>query len=226
MAVISATHGLAFFPVPKHACTTGKEWIHYLETGAFFGGRPRADGFTVRVHGLPGYATRPFAESDLDQTATLFRFAILRDPLERFLSAHKSKVFRGGGLGPRFVPPAQLRAAGLPQRPDFATFVEHLDAYRSLSSNVAHHTAPQVVFLGRTPSVFDRLATLEEVGELRAEIAARVGRALPMPPDVNSTEDIPTPVPTPSQRRRIEAFYAEDYDIFGTWFGKAAAASG
>lgn len=224
MAVVSATYGLAFFPVPKNACTTGKEWIHYLETGAFFGKRPRADGFTVRVHGVAGFATSPLAESDLDQTATFFRFAILRDPVERLISAYNDKAFRGGGLGPRFVSPAQLQETGLPQRPDFATFVEHLDAYRSLSWTVAHHTDPQVVFLGRNPSAFDRLAMLQEIGQLRADISARVGRDLPELHS-NSSRKIPTPVPTAGQRRRIEAFYAEDYAVFGTQFGRVSAAS-
>ncbi len=217
MPIVSARHRVAFFPVPKNACTTGKELIHHLEHGAFFG-RRRLTGPEPRygkIHSLWGTAyLRP---EDLAATEGFWRFAILRDPVSRLVSAWKNKVVQQRALSAEAAGPA-LAAAGLPPDPDFPTFVSGLDGYRTASHTVAHHTDPQLRFLGRDPGVFDRLYRMTEIEALRADLARRTGHALPMPPVTNATGRLPDPLLDAATRGRIAAWYAEDLAIFGAFF--------
>lgn len=214
--IVSLPHAIAYFPVPKAACTTGKELMHRLVHGEFFGRRPdpaSPSGFTT-IHG--SWHTNDLAEGDFDRTAGMWRFAILRDPVARLLSCWKNKVWQQRALSEAEAGPA-LAAAGLPPDPSFAAFVEALEGYRGASAHVAHHCDPHTRFLGREPARFDALYRMEELPRLCAALAARTGQALSLPPVRNRTSHLPDPPLDAALRRRIEAFYAEDLEVFGPW---------
>jgi hypothetical protein len=65
---------------------------------------------------------------------------------------------------------------------------------------------------------------MHEIEVARAELSTRTGVKLPMPPVANSTAQVPNPEVTPELRRRIEAFYAEDYEVFGSLLEAGRAA--
>jgi hypothetical protein len=213
--IICARHAIAFFPVPKNACTTGKELIHALEHGAFHG-RRRVPGPPPRMESIHSlWGTAYLKAGDIEATAGMWRFAILRDPVARLVSAWKSKVVRQGALSIARAG-AALAKEGLPPDPGFAAFVAALDGYRAASPVVAHHTDPQIRFLGRDPGVFHALYGMGEMARLRADLAARTGVALVLPPIANATGDLPAPAVDAALRQRIAAIYAEDLDTFGT----------
>lgn len=214
MPIVSHRHAIAYFPVPKNACTTGKELMHALEHGAFHG-RRRLPGPPPRSRGIHDlWGTAWLKPGDLEATRGMWRFAILRDPVARLLSAWKNKVLRQRMLSAAKAGPALARL-GLAPDPSFPAFVEALEGYRAASPVIAHHTEAQQRFLGRDPAVFDALYGMAELDRLRADLAARSGVALAMPPVANATGDLPSPTVDPVLRRRIEAIYAEDLAAFG-----------
>lgn len=177
MALILPQYRIAYFPVPKAACTSVKTMFFQIENGAPF--KPmRRHGQMFHIHNF--YGTQPFNRQDPEVLRSFWRFAIHRDPIARFLSCYSNRVLHFKELSAAMLSD-QARAAGAIPDPDLETFIERLDLYQEHSPSIRHHTAPQITFLGRDPGYFDRIYAMKELPQMVAELEARTGLQLHLP---------------------------------------------
>lgn len=82
-----------------------------------------------------------------------FRFAIIRDPVDRLLSAFSNRVL-GRVVGVEDSSLSRSLALGADSEIFLARFIDELEAYRGKSREITHHTDPLVHFLGDDPDFF------------------------------------------------------------------------
>lgn len=172
-----------------------------------------ANGRRHHIHDI--YPTLAFDHSAPRDRVDTERIAVLRDPVDRLLSAYVHRVGRLGGLPLK----ESANAAGVDPEPFLANFIDRLEEYREHSAWIAHHTEPLVHFLGQDAEYFSTLYPIADLPRLVSDLSAQLQRELTIDkvhadgPKLNRT------VLTRAQVRRIEEFYARDYEVFGDHFG-------
>lgn len=170
---------IAYFPVPKAACTSIKTMFFEIENGVPF--RPLLrHGQMFHIHNF--YGTQPFNRQNPDALSGFWRFAVYRDPVLRFLSCYSNRVLHFRELGPSMLS-AQARSAGALPDPDLDSFVERLELYREYSPSIRHHVAPQVSFLGRDPAFFQRIYSMKKLPQMVSDLQERTSLTLHLPHD-------------------------------------------
>ncbi len=96
MTVFLWKHKLSYIAVPKVACTSVKAMLFEVENGRPFQ-RCVANGKVFHVHLY--YPTLQFTDLPRARIADHARFALVRDPIGRFLSS----LFQPGAASPRIV---------------------------------------------------------------------------------------------------------------------------
>lgn len=215
MPVIVPNARLAYFPVPKVACTSIKKMLHEVVHGAPFAPFEGKRGRTVFVHAL--YPAVPFADLDVALLADLHRIAVVRDPVRRVLSAYGNRVVFHRDLHAAKVAP-RLAEAGLSPDPDLDSFVDRLDSYCALAPKIAHHLRPQVEFLGSDPGYFGRLYRFSELEQLAEDIRQRTGTSVPLPWQQRGGPKFALTDLSPARQEALRARFAADYQSFGAWF--------
>lgn len=187
MPIILDKLGIAYFDVPKVACTSIKYCIYEQEFGKAF---DEADHNGTHIHEyygiLRGQTALPVTEDHFRACEGLFSFAVIRDPIKRLLSAYSNRVLHHDDIT-KSVQAASLkgrisaRLKGLPTVPDIATFFGKLAQYQNLAGSIRWHTRSCADFLGAGLDRFDRVYGIEEMSELRADLEARWGCPVTIP---------------------------------------------
>jgi len=208
-------HNLTYVSAPKVACTSLKHMFFEIENGFRFR-RFYANGKMKHIHGAvyPGYEfdTLPHA-----RIASHVRLTVVRDPVKRLLSCYSNRVIHFRELGAKAIAP-EFRERGATPDPSLEEFVDKLELYCAASRMIRRHSLPLVQILGPDPSYYERVYSIDDLEALRGRVAQIVGEA----PEIRrlqtggpklSVEDL-----DPARRRRVEAFYAEDYATYGGYF--------
>ena len=199
---------LAYFPVPKVACTSLKHFMHEVKSGKTFTPRVRPNGKTINIHHL--YPAIPFEDNSFADLEDMHRISVVRDPVKRLLSAYSNRVVAGRILTEEAAGD-KLRALGLPISPDFSTFLEHLDGYCANFPQILHHTRPQTHFLGHDAGYYSRVYEISELSQLRDDVNELAGTDLPMPHKQTGGPKLKVDDLTTEEIDLIQARYANDY---------------
>jgi len=171
MVVVLEKQGIAYFIVPKTAGTSICHALHRAITGAPFDG-PVQD---IHTH----YPTYPVGEKDFERCRPLWKFAVVRDPVKRLLSAYQNRVIDHGDLDEAFGQTLRARIGawrrGLSLRPKASAFFERHDCYSRYSRLVRQHTLPVGSYIGGDLSYFDAIYTMADLPRLAADLSARLG---------------------------------------------------
>jgi Sulfotransferase family len=224
MPVISNRAKLAYFDVPKVACTSLKTLFWEIETGRPFPSRAYS-GLLRRllmrlgyrppgIHREPNYETRSFFAAQ-PVPAGYETMVVIRDPIDRLYSAWKDKgsadvLRRNGGE-------LDLRNEGLPVQPEFGTYVERLSHYREVSRPVRTHTHPLAWHLGPRLDAFDHVFRIEELGSLAEFLSRRLGRPVRVPHLERTKAPVAVGKLNPIQVEALSSIVAPDY----AWLGGA-----
>ena len=177
MPMISHKYKIAYFPVPKVACTSLKHAIYALENGI---------EYAPSNHGgrkiQPNFPTQDFATVNLAALDGYWKIAVVRDPASRVISAYANKIEKWSNRLAKRKPdstPQDGTPVGTP--PTLIEFCTRLPHYRAQFGPIRHHTDSLATFLGPDLGFFDRVYRMEELDILCADITARTGQPFVLP---------------------------------------------
>jgi hypothetical protein len=203
----------SYLAVPKVACTSLKSMFFEVENGRSF--EPYvANGRKVHIHNV--YPSLNFSDVPKPRIADHARFALVRDPVKRFLSCYSNRVLHLKELSQANAG-AALAGRDLAPDPDLGMFIDRLDDYRAASVSIRHHTNPLVTFLGRDPGYFAGLYRIEQIDTLIRALSDRLGRDLVAGRLQTGGPKLDVGLLTAAQLAQLRARYAEDYRVYGDW---------
>ena len=207
--------GVTYFSVPKCACTSMKMMFFKLQNDFEFQNFV-ANDIWYHVHRF--YRSVPFSESKRAAERNPYRLTVIRSPVGRLESCYKHWVASDDGRRVMKVSANVLVAKGVPPAPNWDEFIEHLDVYRSVLPNIAHHTETLSHFLGTDPSYFDAIYPMSRIGEAVTALREKTGKPLELKHynetqstgEFNGADD--------ASKAKINAMFAEDFETFGKYF--------
>jgi hypothetical protein len=109
------------------------------------------------------------------------KFTIVRDPLERLLSAYSSRILDADALRTRSLNTEMLKGFGLPTNPDLDTFILNVEKYCACSWEIQFHVASPRHFVGSSLFLFEHVFKFEEMDKVGAFLSSVSGREVTMP---------------------------------------------
>ncbi len=196
---------------PREICIWGRtETVQFPRPGAY------------NLFWPPEFSQHPHAD---------IRFCILRHPLDRFVSFYRNHIIRSElrkrlglrkqrrRLAPsaphqRLLSPAAF-CAELEKDWHQLPWKQGPDKTPERGGHVWNaHLWPQNYFLGRNANYFTHIFSLSELPRV-AEFLSDLHKKHVSMPHINSSNNLPVPHLSASLRRRVEALYKEDFEIFG-----------
>ena len=212
-AIVAKRGMFAYAPIPKNACTSIKILLFEIMND-----KPFTDYFD-NIHGVFDYKAVDFARFATDRDH--FKFAIVRDPLDRFVSAYNNRVLFHQELSEAWLAEKApdelqaLKARRLLFTPDINSFARSLADYIAVSVKIMHHFVPQHLFLQSQPAAFDRIYNIRQLGDLQADFSRRMGRPLALR-KVQDSEGLERPATKAdlgaAERNHVLSYYARDYE--------------
>lgn len=199
---------IAYFPMPKCASSTIKSVFYKLQTGEN----------TINAH--PHY-NNPFFKTQnqkIENYSDYFKFAVIRDPIKRFLSYFYKNIIGDRSL---FGPYGGDRCVlGLDCLPNINYFIDRLDDYIYTFIDVRHHTLCQSAYLGESLECYDFICKLEDFGSLAQKIDELIGSSLEFPTLMKSKENIAKSFPSLSLNslKKLINYYQKDYKLLEKYY--------
>ncbi|MDA7429585.1 sulfotransferase family 2 domain-containing protein [Primorskyibacter aestuariivivens] len=216
MTVILHQHRLFYAAVPKVACTSLKHMFFEAENGFAFQDY-QANGQDKHIHNA-AYPTMLRTEYPENQIADFLRVAVIRNPIRRLLSAYGNRVVLHRELSEEKAGPA-LQRLGLSPDPDLDSFVDNLEAYAEAHASIHHHIRPMVDFLGSDPGYFHHFYRLDAMPRFMEKINTHMGTNFKLARMQTGGPKLLPNVLSEERIARLHAFYHQDFDAFGEYFG-------
>lgn len=208
MVALLHSHRIAYFPVPKIANTSIKAAFYRIEEGRDWLPDPEASRELGRR-----YRTKPMSPIERRRAAGHWKFAVVRDPVERLLSAYQNRVveLRDVARSSQSVTLARLFRVSV--EPDIDEFIARLSTYRLISDRIRRHTNSQRHYLGRDLGYFDRVFRIGELDVLAGELSDRTGLAVELPRHQRSQSTLLFADLAPATKQKALAHLREDYEL-------------
>jgi hypothetical protein len=125
-----------------------------------------------------------------------YRIVVKRDPVKRFISGYTNRV---------------LHHRKLKETPDFDTFLENFDKYKSKYADIETHFKPQINFFGKDRSIFTHIFDTSEMHLVKEFLEDLYQRNFP---DIRLQQggNHNKIKPTKQQEDWIRKRYKDDYD--------------
>lgn len=200
MPVLAHKSKLAFYAVPKNACSSVKLALHRSETG-----------YDVSVDAVHNWSTTNFFEPAPEGYTT---FCIIREPVQRFVSGYLHRIVQREDLR-RDVAEQTIAALGLEYVPGIEDFALNIAKYAGAAASVDHHFSPQARFLGSDLGYFDEVFAWNDFDRLGEFIARHTGVLLPAAGRTSAELTGPIPGWLPAY---LATFYAGDYALLRDYY--------
>ena len=221
--IVDHAHKIAYFSIPKVACSSLKSVMFELSTGepwkrnTAYGDRPPA----AHIH--QHFPSRPWNRIDHDAIRGYWKFAVVRDPVSRVLSAYKNKVVDQRILhtkppGPNQKPERHAAYAEVDKDPDASTFCRNIARYRAASNVIDRHTKPFRFFLGPDLSFFDAVYPIENIDQAIQDLSDRTGKSIKLPHRNRSGGKVRLDELDREAFSRIVKFTRGDYELLADFY--------
>ena len=205
---------ISYISVPKVACTSIKSYFFEYENGFPF--KPmRINEKRWGVHNA--YAGVEFEDLPHKRIANHAFYAVVREPVARFLSCYSNRVQHHRELAPKFIKP-RFQKVGLKPNPTIHEFIERLEEYRTTSRSVGWHSRPLTASLGTDIKRYDRIYKFKELGEFVTDMNKRLGHNGTLPHLQSGGKKIKADVLSKAEIQKIQDHYASDYEFFSDYF--------
>lgn len=193
---------VAVFFSPKAAGTSIRALMFQLENGRPF--------VPYLVEGVEKTANsllhnRPMRRVNKDAISDWRRFAVVRDPVRRVLSAYSNRVVHYRELSAEAAG-EQLEKRNLPADPDVDTFLANIRRYCKCSRSINWHLEPQERFVGDDKGYFEKVFPVERLGAFRDEMNAIHGTSYDMPHEQTGGPKIAFDDLSETSRKNLLAF--------------------
>ena len=201
---------IAYFPMPKCASSTLKNVLYKFETGID----------SVYPH---QFYNNPFFQTNftsLDKYASYFKFAVVRDPISRFLSYYMKNIVSDKSL---FKDNGDKRCLFcLDRMPEINYFIDRLEDYIYSFIDVRHHTLCQQAYLGKNLEVYDFVCRLEDLSVLKEKLSAVTNEEFHFPKLMKSSKKISDCFESLSFRslKKLLSFYEDDYNLLSGYYSR------
>lgn len=194
---LSPAGNLAYFHAPKCASRTILGWMTLAKIPDLQRSNPGLfDPFLLGDY--PRFS-QEIPEVTLREVEGKEKFCVVRDPIERFISAYCDRVLRY----------RQHEMECFPTLASLISNIRHLQGFKTLE----HHIRPLVTLYGSDTGYYDRIFRFNEIGELKKYLEEKMGVQLP-DLRLQSCERIEKPVLTSEDEAVLRDFYREDYQVF------------
>jgi hypothetical protein len=220
MPILSRRHKIAYFPIPKAACTSLKMAMFSVEHDRSFTpskGKKSVHKVLPRAGFTPG---------DFDDLEGFWKFAVVRDPASRIISAYNNRIVIWTKKIARMLEnPAErerlLDDGILPHQPTLIEFCLRLEPYRRALKTIRLHTDPSQVFMGPDLAAYDRIYPIEELAQFEADMSQRLGRPFALPHSNKSgTVDLTM---NEASTDALQRFTAPEYAYPAPFYPRASA---
>ena len=213
---IDQENGFAIYNAPKGGGTTIRSWIYFAKTGELAiqnegGGYLNQKPKTYKQLKNIGYEVCNFIPWALGPS-----ICIVRNPVDRFISAYKDKIIREKKCG---NPPPSLSEF----IDDFERLITTNDHQHGANPNLRyleHHFAPQTLIFGENKDYFQHIFMMHEIStNLKSYLEKQWGVELPNI-HCRKVQKNKTIVPSQGDRKRIEEIYKADFSC--EWIANAS----
>jgi hypothetical protein len=217
--VVLTRYPIVYHATPKVACTSIKLALYELEYQRCFQPYQDDNGRWKHIHnswqgGTPFFSSVPNPQS-------YFKFAVVRDPLERFLSAFANRVVHHHELSEKQLASLKGEWARLKPNPSLSEFIADLDSYRAVSWQIRHHTDPQINFIGEELAYYDEVFAFADLHKIPEVLKAVIGVQIILPHEQGGGPKFSSADLNGQERQRIFEFYATDYRLLRNFYQSA-----
>ncbi|WP_211372990.1 sulfotransferase family 2 domain-containing protein [Ideonella dechloratans] len=204
--IFLAQWSIGYQSIPKVACTSLKEALFLLATGENFGDRKRPGG---------GYIHDYFFRHEQDIAQAAWRFVVVRDPIQRFLSGFSNRVLHYRELSREYL--ASLPSMSgvdledFPANPSLDQFIANFEFYCQVPT-IRHHFSPISAFVAPLES-FSRVYAFHEIDALAADISKRTGQEFRIPHSQQGGPKLKLERLGGDSLRRLVKIYEADYEM-------------
>ena len=209
--IFLAPWSVGYQPIPKVACTSIKEALFRLVMKEPFS--QAVGGGAMHIHSY-------FDQREQDVTQADWRFLVIRDPIQRFLSGYSNRVLHHRELSRDYI--ARL-ASGLglsmddfPFDPSLDEFVENFDFYCRVPT-IRHHFQPISEFVAPL-SAFNRVYAFEELSALAEDLSNRTRQDFSIPHSQRGGPKLRKEQIGPSAMKRLVDIYSGDYEMLRDYY--------
>ncbi|WP_413662457.1 sulfotransferase family 2 domain-containing protein [Microbulbifer sp. CNSA002] len=203
-ALVSTKGRFAYVPIPKNACTSIKEFIFELDNGERF--EPyESEGKKIWIHDY--FLTKKQKLEDLGPD--FFSFAVVRDPVERFISAYNNRVGQHNELSSDMLGDA---ASDLPRSPGLGQFIDDFTRYFHRSNSISHHFGVQAGHIPN-PGKLTKIYFISELKSLSSDLSDLVGASVTLKREQVGGKRITIRDLSRSQLKVLIDFYERDYHL-------------
>ena len=189
-----------YVPIPKCACTSLKHFFYTLNYDQSV--------YEGNIHNF--YPTALFKE--LPNFDDLNAFTVVRNPIDRFISAFTDRVLNHRELKKKFLPNE------VPINVTLKMFIEHFDIYYESIPQIKHHFRPQSDFIGIDKNKYVKIFSFDNFKEIPSFLDLPKNqlphkKKNPMFKNQTSFFDLEQ-----QELKFLKKFYEIDYDIYGDFF--------
>lgn len=212
LRVITVMEGkLAYFPLPKVACSSIKTALYEFHQARKFD-NTNYDGRHVHDYWLSNMS--PIEQ--FERTVI-----VVRDPIERFLSAYASRVLDHGELNRAVIErESSWLVKSVPHfKPTLSQFVAHLDVYLQVPS-IEHHCQPLSKWVNNTLESFTDVIPISEMEKVQTLLCEVSQAEIRIPRNHVGKNKVLLGHLSRDELKRLIQFYQCDYELLAPWYNQ------